>query len=373
MRRFMSTNKLTTEEFVKRATDTHGNKFDYSHFEYEGYRQKIRLLCTVHGEFTQSVENHLLGRECKWCAYQNGAKDRTIFKDKFLQDAKIKYRDRYSYNLMDYKSFQKAVTITCNLHGNFRQSPKDHLVAEGCKHCRGIVHNAETFTNKANIIHNNKYSYHLVRYKNNTKKVVIVCPVHGEFLQIPANHLCGSGCPSCSMEVRVKNCTKPQEDFISEAKKIYGDKYTYERVNYISGHDYVEVTCRIHGVFKRMAVNLLRGSGCSYCLKVSGTTPSTLYIVNHQDVTKVGISREVSKRLATIRWESGREFKLVKTYQFSMHNTARSVECDILKFLKENYIQAKVDFAGHTECFEDVNLADLLNKIELLIKENLDA
>ena len=47
-------------------------------------------------------------------------------------------------------------------------------------------------------VHKNKYDYSKMVYKNNYTKVCIICPEHGEFWQTPNNHLAGSGCKYCS-------------------------------------------------------------------------------------------------------------------------------------------------------------------------------
>lgn len=54
-------------------------------------------------------------------------------------------------------------------------------------------------------IHNNKYDYLNVQYKDMHTKVCIICPIHGEFLQKPNNHLNQKqGCPNCIIQVKNK-------------------------------------------------------------------------------------------------------------------------------------------------------------------------
>lgn len=55
----------------------------------------------------------------------------------------------------------------------------------------------EEFIEKAKKIHGDKYDYSNVRYVNSVTKVCIVCPIHGDFWQIPNNHIRGVGCPIC--------------------------------------------------------------------------------------------------------------------------------------------------------------------------------
>ena len=35
-------------------------------------------------------------------------------------------------------------------------------------------------------------------------KGAIICTIHGQFLQLPTNHLAGSGCPKCALQRRKK-------------------------------------------------------------------------------------------------------------------------------------------------------------------------
>ena len=58
----------------------------------------------------------------------------------------------------------------------------------------------ETFIEKANAVHNNKYDYSDVIFKNVNTKVKIICPKHGMFEQLPYNHLKGQGCRKCGRE-----------------------------------------------------------------------------------------------------------------------------------------------------------------------------
>jgi conserved hypothetical protein len=50
---------------------------------------------------------------------------------------------------------------------------------------------------KAKLVHGDKYDYSKVDYSNAHTKVCIICPNHGEFWQTPNNHLRGHGCPKC--------------------------------------------------------------------------------------------------------------------------------------------------------------------------------
>jgi hypothetical protein len=59
--------KLTTADFISKATLVHGNKYDYSKIEYVNSSTKVCIICPKHGEFWQNAKSHLQGHGCKKC------------------------------------------------------------------------------------------------------------------------------------------------------------------------------------------------------------------------------------------------------------------------------------------------------------------
>ena len=94
------------------------------------------------------------------------------------------------------------VRILCKYHGEFEQTPEKHLKGHGCQKCSGSFMNKEYFIEKSRGIHGDKYDYRGVEYVDNKTKVKIVCPSHGEFYQTPSNHLLKRGCRKCGIESR---------------------------------------------------------------------------------------------------------------------------------------------------------------------------
>lgn len=126
----------------------------------------------------------------------------TLTTEQFVTRAKTVHGDRYSYELVDYQGAHTKVKIICKEHGSFEQKSSNHLSNHGCPHCayesKAATAKSE-FATKANLIHNDKYDYSLVDYKNSKAKVKIICKHHGIYEQIPNHHLRGSGCPICSL------------------------------------------------------------------------------------------------------------------------------------------------------------------------------
>jgi hypothetical protein len=123
----------------------------------------------------------------------------------------------------------------------------------------------DEFIARANIKHDNKYDYSKVIYKNTTTPVTIVCPIHGEFQQIPKSHLIGYECFDCGVKKRTEAKRFNDLEFIERANKIHNNKYDYSLVNYIDNRTKVKIICPTHGVFTQVPASHLQGMGCKGC------------------------------------------------------------------------------------------------------------
>ena len=132
------------EEIVERLRSIFGDRYSYEKVEYKAMKVPITLVChekdangVEHGDFSIRPDNIFSGKQgCPKC-----------------------WNDR---------------------RGIIQRTPRDE------------------FINRAKNVHGNKYEYHKVDYVTTNIKVCIVCPIHGDFWQTPSNHLRGKGCPYCS-------------------------------------------------------------------------------------------------------------------------------------------------------------------------------
>jgi hypothetical protein len=182
-------------------------------------------------------------------------------KNKFLENCLLIHGNKYNYSKVDYKTNKNNVIIICSEHGEFEQSPDKHINRkQGCPKCAGVkLKTLEEFINKSKLIHGDKYDYSKVNYINNISKVIIICPIHGEFEQQPKSHLHGSGCPKCVGK------NKSMSDIINEFKLIHGDKYDYSKVNYINPIEKLIIICIEHGEFLQTYNTHKNGHGCPMC------------------------------------------------------------------------------------------------------------
>ena len=116
----------------------------------------------------------------------------------------------------------------------------------------------EEFIEKARKVHGDKYDYSKVNYINEHTKVIIVCPIHGDFLQQPNSHLSKRNCPKC---VNRKLTT---EEFIKKAKEVHGNKYDYTCTEYINKRTKVKILCKqCNKIFEIFPFNhILNKHGC---------------------------------------------------------------------------------------------------------------
>lgn len=124
----------------------------------------------------------------------------------------------------------------------------------------------ETFIRESEKVHGETYDYSRVVYKATHDKVVIICHKHGTFLQSPANHLRNQGCDKCADTKNGFGQRKTTEQFIKEAKEIFGTEYIYHKTNYVTNQNEVIITCIIHGDFlKKPLKHLSSKQGCPKC------------------------------------------------------------------------------------------------------------
>ena len=169
----------------------------------------------------------------------------------FIKKAKAVHGDKYDYSKVEYKTNRIEICIICPKHGEFWQTPANHLRGRGCKKCafekisKIKTKTTEQFIKDARKIHGDRYDYSKVEYKNNETKVCIICPIHGEFWQNPNSHLSGCKCPKCAnLEFPKKYNTKT---FIEKAREIHGDKYDYSKTVFNGIMENLIINCPIHG------------------------------------------------------------------------------------------------------------------------------
>ena len=220
--------KLTTEEFIKKAKIIHGDKYDYSKVEYVNSMVKVCIICPIHGEFFVKPNDHIH----KKCGCVKCSGRYLSSKEAFVEKARLIYGDKYDYSKVNYINNKTKVCIICPIHGEFWQRPNDHLSGYSCNRCANNYKlSTEEFIEKAKLVHGDKFDYSKVEYNGAKEKVCIICPIHGEFWQIPNNHLNSSGCPICNSNIKSGIEEKVNDILVNNGFKVERQK-TFDWLKY---------------------------------------------------------------------------------------------------------------------------------------------
>lgn len=265
--------KMTTEEFIKKAKEIHGDKYDYSKVVYVNNSTKVKLICPKHGEFLITPNNHLtLGRGCRKCGFERNSNARKISKEEFIERAKNIHGDNYEYDMSTFKGTQYPIKIKCNNCGTiFEQIVSSHLQGCGCNVCasKKVAEKEKLtikeFVEKSRKIHQDKYDYSKAKYVNYRTPLELICPKHGSFFQTPDSHLRGSECTECSRIQRGLSNRLTKDEVIKRFKEKHGDIYDYSQVDYKGIDTPIKIRCKKHGYFWQTPYHHMTDNGCPYC------------------------------------------------------------------------------------------------------------
>ena len=262
--------KFTQEDFIEKAKEVHGDKYDYSKVKYIDSKHNVMIVCPKHGEFWQRANRHLQGCGCRKCATELRISSQKLTTDEWVEKAKEVHGDKYDYSKVDYVNNYTKICIICPEHGEFWILPYAHTnLGEGCPGCNKTEKlTKEIFTEKAKKIHGNKYDYSEVEYTGISNKICIICPEHGEFWQRAGSHLEGCGCKKCANKLKAIDNSLGLDKFIAAAKKIHGDKYNYSKAKYVNNYTKVCIICPEHGEFWQTPSGHIHNlQGCPLCRK----------------------------------------------------------------------------------------------------------
>lgn len=234
--------KLTTDEFILKAKDIHGEKYLYKNVSYKNSRTKVNLFCTIHNtDFSILPYAHLQGNGCPNCSQDKRTKSNTKYNlSEFLCISTEKHNGKYDYEKVSFNTLSDKVVIICAEHGEFSQQANLHMGGRQCPKCAKISManknrlSIDEIIAKCNKVHGFKYDYSKFDKVVNNDKVIIVCPTHGEFSQALYSHKSGTGCPKCSNERRTGNALKTymrNNDLGNEVGLFYVLKFKHVQTN----------------------------------------------------------------------------------------------------------------------------------------------
>ena len=350
--------KVLDSDFIEKARKIHGDKYDYSKVEYKHSKKKVCIICPTHGEFWQTPNTHLKGNGCPECAKITIINKKTKTTEQFIKEAMKVHGDKYDYSKVEYRNSKKEVCIVCPIHGEFWQKPINHLSGHGCQKCnKSNKLTKETFIEKAKQVHGDKYDYSKVEYKNNSTKVCIICPKHGEFWQTPNEHLQGHECKECSLEKKriLKYSTN---EIIKKFKNIHGDYFDYSKFEYKGINEKSIIICPIHGEFEMSAHEHLKGHGCPKCNQSSLEKEIKNSLINN------GIYFEEQKTFSWLKYKGNQYID----FYIPKYNIA--IECQGIQHFKPAYFFTK-NYKTAEDGFKEIVARDD-NKKELCEKNGIN-
>lgn len=213
--------------------------------------------------------------------------------------------------------------------------------SKGCPKCgaessiKAHTQTTEEFVKRAKDIHGDKYDYTKTLYVNALDKVCIICPIHGEFWQLPNSHLSGCGCPKCG---KIHQYTT--NEWVEMARKVHGDKYDYSKTKYIDSHTRVCIICHEkdkygneHGEFWQYPGNHIYGKrNCPKCRKYHMEDEMRDFLI------KSNIKYEEQKSFEWLKNGRGK-----KTIDFYLPQYSAVIECQGIQHFKPT------DFANKGE------------------------
>ena len=196
--------KLTQEEFLTRAHEVWGDRWDLSGAVYQGSGVRVLARCAQHGEFSTVPSELLRGvGGCRECSSPK------LSEEQVLKRFSNTWGDRWDYSEVVYTNNSTPVTIICREHGEFQQAPASHWGGYlGCSRCRNpnevlpkkvtVKRPPFDFFVKAHKVWGDRWDYSDTVFTSTRERIHVRCREHGDFTQIANMHLRGSvGCKSC--------------------------------------------------------------------------------------------------------------------------------------------------------------------------------
>ena len=332
----------------------------------------------------------------------------------FVNKFKEKFPNKqYDFSNSIYVDSHTKMIVKCEYGHTFEIRPCDLLNGYGCPICGGTKKmTKEEFIENAKIIHNNYFSYERCNFTNVNSKVIVTCPIHGDFEVKASNHLNGANCKKCSKEGILHDITlRPKrnastkklttETFKEKLKEKWGDKYICpEDTEYVNNRTPINILCKEHGIFTITPNHILSGRGCPICGRnkkkttqqiieeIKEAQPYSDY--NYDEVVYRGIHRHIKlkcNKCGTIFYNS--PSNLIKNKNGCPGCNASQMEIEMRNFLDNNNIKYETektfewlknqgnmfldfyltDFNVTIECqgiqhFKDVNFGNSISLVE---------
>lgn len=281
--------RSSTEEFIAKAREVHGDKYSYEKTVYTGCTKPLIVTCHLHGDFETTPHKHVSGGQgCPECGKISRAAKRNKGAQ-FIERAKAIHGDKYDYSLVDYKTCKDPVEIICNTCGkHFQQTPDNHInTKKGCPICgRKKAATEAAKSRKGKKVQRctteewikkvlkrypenaEKYDYSHVVYTRSDERVEIICKTCGRVMHPKAcAHFSGQGCKTCAVRAAASEKAISFQDVVERCRETHGDNYEYFEDSYVNASTPMKIRHKECGniFMQRPEFHYGKGQGCPRC------------------------------------------------------------------------------------------------------------
>ena len=256
----------------------------HENYVYTSALDKFDLECKIHGTISTCVY-YLTITEfgCKYCGKTENTKRMMKTKSKTFEEFELmaneKHKNKFKYIKESFVNLSSKMKAICPIHGEIEIYPNHHLNGTDCAKCAQTILvnkmnknkklSQEDFIKRSNDVHKGFYDYSKTVFKKAVGRVTVICPEHGEFIQISSHHMRGVGCPKCAIKRLSKAQTLTRDEFLQKCFKTHGNKYDYSKFIYTGCDNKSIVICPIHGEISMTPDEHIYNFGCPECGKIS--------------------------------------------------------------------------------------------------------
>jgi hypothetical protein len=228
--------KFTNAQWIDKANDKWKGLYDYSNSEYLNSKTKLTVICKKHGPWQVMPVNHVSGgKGCPKCGIDKNRINLIKPVEKFIEEVKKIHGDRYTYDLSNYSGSKSKITITCEHHGAFLQSPEVHLRPSGCPNCslkkRSLKERQSSISEvQKRIIDSSDGNVLIITesFSNINSKAEFHCKIHGLFKRLVNSALFSKHpCLVCSKESK-ENLVVDAAEIESKILEKFGNLYAFK-------------------------------------------------------------------------------------------------------------------------------------------------
>lgn len=364
----------TQEDWLAKAKELHGNKYDYSETVFTNYNEKLKVRCKECGEDFLLVATDHVNKEkkgCPRCAIKAGRENSTVSFTEFIERAGKAHNWKNTYDLKSYTKLGGDVTVICNIHGPFVVNARRH--STGRCQCPECVKDKKTKDRIASLPERKDYKY---LYMPTAQDVWITHEECGTTFKIGYNDINKTFlCHSCGRQ-RITFGV-----FLERARALHGEDYEYS--NYTSLKDPVTMLHRkcgktfVGNAGSHLSANYGKGVGCPHCAAY-GFNPSRkarVYVLSSKqgdtNFVKVGIThqsitgrlRQISKSTNKLGWV----FKQEAGWEM-YGSMAIEVEKKAHEYLGSIYKCPEIKFDGSFETYLVDNPEDVIKAVSDIVE-----